>query len=215
MVRAILEGRKSQTRRIIAFREFTASDTPGYDWTFRDHRCLWHDYKADRFIREKCPYGTVGDRLWVRETWRIWDGPRVGGRLYAGCEPWDPDIVTGSIKSATLTQLQWLKSRHIEYRASSSDSDGPWRPSIFMPRWASRITLEITDVRVQRLQVISEGDAIAEGWEPSADGNPGNGGPCDWFRALWDSINGKRPGCAWGDNPWVWAVSFRPIEVQS
>jgi hypothetical protein len=87
-----------------------------------------------------------------------------------------------------------------------------WRPSIFMPRWASRILLEITEVRVQRVQDSSAGDCVAEGVNPTGTD------PCDIadsakdrYRDLWDSINGKRPGCAWADNPWVWALTFKRL----
>jgi hypothetical protein len=92
--------------------------------------------------------------------------------------------------------------------AYDPDSDLRWKPSIHMPRWASRITLEITGVRVERLRAISEADAYREGIPAWTD-------PAQTFNAsvrfgeLWDSINGKRPGCAWADNPWVWVLEFR------
>lgn len=100
------------------------------------------------------------------------------------------------------------------YRAddeSAVPADGRWRPSIHMPKWASRLTLEVTEVRVQRLQEISEDDARAEGPELWIDegGRRTQRNPKTAFRILWDSINGERKGCAWEDNPWVWSVSFR------
>ena len=85
---------------------------------------------------------------------------------------------------------------------ATDGGDGPWRPSIHMPRWASRITLEIADIRVERLCSISDAEAHAEGCATPATAARSH------FRNLWDSINGKREGCAWADNPWVWVVSF-------
>jgi hypothetical protein len=163
MVRAILDGSKTQTRRVA--KEF--DEMPNLDGILQ------------RFPRQNgCPYGTPGDRLWVRETWaHERDGtgcPDDTGVLYRATDPgWD-DEGTG------------LR----------------WRPSIFMPRIASRILLEITDVRVQRLQEISEEDARAEGCEPFAC-------PRDRFQGLWDTIHGSG---AWHANPWAWAITFRRIQ---
>ena len=89
---------------------------------------------------------------------------------------------------------------------------GTWRSPLFMPRWASRITLIVTDVRVQRVQEISEDDAIAEGWPgPVTELGFPVAKPLNWYERLWDSINAKRPGCSWADNPFVAAISFRVI----
>ena len=152
----------------------------------------------------------IGHRLWVKETWRLWESASFAS--FTG-EPLDPDIVTGSLKRH---DIEWLKSRPIEYRADSLDQT-PWRPSIFMPRWASRITLEITEVRVERLHDITEEEARAEGVErigitfrDDAHGRPdivpSLGGPYrDGFRILWSQINGPE---SWTANPWVWVVRF-------
>ena len=141
-------------------------------------------------------YRSQGSRLWVRETWLP---------CKHGCyDPWP----------LSRKAPQSPQEAFIQYRADLGDDldyAGHWRPSIFLPRWASRIMLEIIDVRVQRVQEISEGDAIAEGFRPCADGNPGNGGVFDWYRELWDSINAKR-GYQWSSNPWVWALTFRKLE---
>jgi len=168
MVRAILEGRKTQTRRMV--KPQPAIATPGcFDVT-------------------KCPYGVVGDCIWVRETWaRIHDG------ILHKLDP-EPDIRTphgngwSTVYRADGEPYHW------------SDYGVPWRPSIHMPRWASRITLEIVSIRVERLQDIREEGASAEG--------------VDWgtrrvfaFRDLWDSIYGN-----WDANPWVWVVEFRRVE---
>jgi hypothetical protein len=174
MVRALLEGRKTQTRRVIP----------------DGGRCLDLDddaedrYHAGTWGEEK--YGHPGERLWVRETWA-------------------PDPV-------------YEDERRVCYRATAADESCiRWKPSIFMPRWASRITLEVTEVRVQRLQDISEEDARAEGVAEGripADGQ--DDGRCVLhptrrraFEVGWDSINGDR--APWASNPWVWAISFRRL----
>jgi hypothetical protein len=177
MVRAILDGSKTQTRRVVKRHgdmEFDPQD-PHYG-------PYWLPYAAGDAEGEqakvRCPYGKPGDRLWVRETWAYEQGgtgcPDDTGILYRATDPgWD-DEETG------------LR----------------WRPSIYMPRRASRILLEITDIRVQRLQEISEGDARAEGCEPFAY-------PRDRFHGFWDTIHG--PG-SWAANPLVWAITFRRIQ---
>jgi hypothetical protein len=157
-----------------------------------------------------CPYGASGERLWVRETHRavrlksereIRINYRAGGEdriLNEDSEPWwryAADLLTGEGQ----TRGAYL---------------GDWRPSIFMHRCASRITLEITDVRVERLQEISEADAIAEGF--AADPIPGTP---DWtarraFRNLWETLNAPR-GFGWDVNPWVWVVSFKRVDLAS
>jgi hypothetical protein len=203
MVRAILDGRKTQTRRVVKriagigeVTEFQRSDTTGYDWIFRDKRSLWNDLTNSELV-DRCPCGYVGQRLWVRETWAT-DG------VYDDTRP-------------------SLLDEFVEpfYRASG-ESAGRWRLSIHMPRWASRITLEITNVRVERVQYISEADAIAEGVDPGCYncGEPqlpsGCGCqkpkplPVDAFIYLWDSINAKR-GYSWESNPWVFVVEFRRL----
>lgn len=201
MVRATLRDvdPKSQTRRVIkrisgkgSISEFGPSDTAGYDWHFRDKRMLWNDVNED-WLLEHCPYGAPGDHLWVRETW---DGVRLTGG-----------------------------SSLVSYRADGDTpvhDDGKWRPSIHMPRWASRITLEVTGVRVERVQDISESDALAEGvyatevyGEEESKATITSMPPrLDYrspFKSLWDSINAKR-GFGWDVNPHVWVVEFKVIK---
>ena len=124
-----------------------------------------------------CPYGKPGDRLWVRETHYVWS---------AGCQD-------GS-------------GRRIDYRATEPDAPCTWTPSIHMPRWASRLTLRVTDVRAERLNDISPEDAAAEGW-PGPDENDtiASAYPIAWYARLWDQINGPR---SYDSNPWVWVVAF-------
>lgn len=191
MVRAILDGRKTQTRRVckVAYHagEWAHAAHPARDGM----PVFWWDGQKGEAISGRaeftqkayetgaaCPYGQPGDRLWVRETWNCIDTGR-------------------------LTQRQdWVR-----YRATDGE-EMHWRPSIFMPRWASRITLEIVGVRVERVQDISEADALAEGVErvPTWAAYSMR----DKFWALWDSINGPR-GYGWNANPWVWVVEFKCI----
>lgn len=183
MVRAILEGRKSQTRRVIVpqpMRGHWIDRVKGYSEA-------WAEYFSNAKVHGtlSCPYGEVGDRLWVREAWR--KHPEFDYRGPGGC-------------------LYFADRGH--------KFDGPWKPSIHMPRWASRITLEVTSIRVERLRDISEEDAEAEGIQfirdvPDVDETLS---AKELFEVLWDSINGKR-GYGWKVNPWVWVVGFVPAKV--
>jgi len=174
MVRAILAGTKTQTRRV--------AKGEALRWLVRDG--FTPGFVADPGNR-LCPYGQPGDRLWVREShWWFKD---------------EHDPVTGYFPPP-------LTIEDVEYRADGEKPGRAWRPSIHMPRWASRITLEVTSVRVERLQDISEADAISEGI-PTSDVSPPDA--CRFaYRLLWESING--PG-SWDANPFVWVVSFRRI----
>jgi hypothetical protein len=167
MVRAILDGQKTQTRRIVKPQPSIEGQEP-------------------HLVR--CPYGVPGDRLWVRETWG------EGGMT----KPGDP----------------------ASYAADWPDAGAirKWRPSIHMPRWASRIDLEVTAVRVERLQAITEEDARAEGAAHRIARGGDLSGALEGetpiqhvahFRDLWDSINGERT--PWASNPWVWVVSFKRV----
>jgi hypothetical protein len=193
MVRAILEGRKTQTRRIVKLGfggSFGRSDTPGYDWTFRGSRrgCVhgdgsgcWQDLRHEQLLK-LCPYGRIGDRLWVREHCAIQQGNRVSNPHY---------FAEGPMPS--------LDDRHDAGLLKS-------KPSIHMPRWASRISLEITGVRVERLNEITLSDVAAEGVPPN---NEAGWDSVESFRSLWESINGAG---SWAANPWVWVVEFRRLE---
>jgi hypothetical protein len=171
MVQAILDDRKTQTRRV-------ANEFAGMP-------CL--DGILKRFPRQNgCRYGAPGDRLWVRETWQrnIGNGPPIIYRADHGeaTGVYKPDPASGAWEIAV----------------------SGWRPSIFMRRLDSRILLEITDVRVERLQEISEDDARAEGYSPKS-----HHFPTGWFRDIWESINGTG---SWDANPWVWAITFRRLQ---
>ncbi|UEP42708.1 hypothetical protein [Burkholderia sp. B21-005] len=241
MVRAILEGRKTQTRRVVTVR---GEQPPAWATFASEGHSLMQDGKprpvgsfywseeqqagkplktlrrwpvlpekhpmAGDWYWTPSPYGKISDRLWVREAWQHSNHP-LG--------PYDADCL-------------------VHYRADYiDDPHGPdgekspegkyrvWRPSIHMPRAASRITLEITGVRVERLQSISEADAISEGievfetddpdlqgmWRDYSEDGMASGNPIGSFLTLWDGINAAR-GYGWEANPWVWALEFRRIE---
>jgi len=184
MVRAILDGSKTQTRRVVKDAQPAGIGRCHWSKTGWAHLRLSGGCSCQPV---RCPYGTPGDRLWVRETFAQGVEGCPGG---------------------------------ISYRADHFDpkGDGPahpmkWRPSIFMPRAASRILLEITDVRVQRLQEVSADDCRAEGhpadWSRSPDPEVHNDAARDWYMDLWQSINGSD---SWHANPWVWAITFRRLE---
>lgn len=200
MVKAILEGRKTMTRRVNSIGEYDISD-------------------------KKCPYGVVGDRLWVRETWQSFFSEEVTQNHQQG-----PRSFSGVPAETAKGHYMFFY-----YRADGEAPDDPkygkavWRPSIFMPRWVSRITLEVTDIKVERLQDITEEDAIAEGihlcagideegythgyhWGPVSDAELLFNSAADAYRKLWDSINGQKPGKTWNDNPWVWVIEFKEVK---
>lgn len=189
MVRAILDGRKTQTRRIVKLK-------PGQQVDERDDGSSWPwtDYDgADMWDWLPCPYGQPGDRLWVRESFMPapLDTP-----------PSQPTPTSWSIAYAAGGQEE--KTAPPGYNPMLYNYER-WSPSIHMPRWASRITLEITAVRVERLQEIGEADAQAEG----CTGSPlGPAADLLLFRTLWESIHGPE---SWAANPWVWVVEFRRV----
>jgi hypothetical protein len=189
MVRALLAGWKTQTRRIIK------PVQPRVDGR----------WPAGRDPVPDCPFGRPGDRLWVRETWaleQLDDGERV---------VWAADRAAA-----------WRSSMEDCFYLESSYEPERWRSSIYMPRWASRLTLEVTGVRVERLQDISVVDAIAEGigrlkrgtWTDYSEEMSASGwlDPRNSFQSLWTSINGTG---SWAANPWVWAIEFRRVEADA
>jgi hypothetical protein len=170
MVKALLAGRKTQTRRVL--------------------------FNQRAYDLDKCPYGQPGDRLWVRETWQHSNHP------YG---PYDEDCMV-------FYRADFLGDVHGPDGEKSSEGRYRfWRPSIHMPRVASRLTLEITGVRVERLQEISDADCIAEGTPGGHGAIPGylyNATPLEHYHWLWNDINGRG---AWEINPWVWVLKFRVL----
>ena len=207
MVRAILAGTKTQTRRVVNLpadakhvcywappsgRSESGYADPGVNYwtpdpageTDSNHLC-------------PCPYGQPGDRLWVREA-------------FSG--PWCMEAQDGM---AAVPPSKWGESSRVWYWADGDPTYGDWtkpRPSIHMPRWASRILLEVIAVRVERLQDISEADAVAEGvdFAGHTDEIMHDYSPDERFSMLWESINGAG---SWNENPWVWVVEFRRVEA--
>lgn len=212
MIRAILEGRKAQTRRVVKFKNTFLKGLPGQLQEHREMKAcypmprggfvFWSDEVGKEFSDYAypndgggclCPYGKIGERLWVRETWGVHP-------FLNGIKPSDLD--------------EGVARRSLTYRADIPENDSQqshfaWRPSIFMPRWASRIVLDVVNIRVERVQGISHNDACVEGApsEPKLN-NYGTGSIyVDWYAELWDEINTKR-GFGWNVNPFVWVTEF-------
>ena len=189
MVRALIDGRKTQTRRTLKpqpdFRGGAGDYHDAEEWGWEDE----DGYHVS--VLDIAPNGyRVGDRLWVRETWAM-----VPYTAYLHSEGVQMTAHAGTHEAAI-------------YRAGFDRSQGGirWRPSIHMPRWASRLTLAVTDVRVQRLQEIGEDDAVSEGCPCQTDDDLSGMEARGWFRDLWDSPNAKR--APWDSNPWVVALTF-------
>lgn len=175
MVQAILDGRKTMTRRVCKLKRVVE---PEYSYPAQtENPPLWWDFyecSGISYERIKCPFGKIGDRLWVREMW------------------------------AYATDFG-NSTDHVFYKASYKngriyDDVTMWKPSIFMPRRIARITLEITNVRVDKLVTLNYNDAIKEGFES-----------IEQFKCLWDKINSKKENCLWQDNPYVWILEFRRV----
>ena len=169
MVRALLDGRKTQTRRII-------KPQPAYiDEKGTAYQAVSIDEPSNlEYHPAQYPYGQPGDLLWVRESFTMYDDQPL-------------------------------------YKTGKHDDMMKWKPSIHMPRWASRLTLKIKEIRVERLQDISNEDAVAEGIGTPLDMRYA---ALDEFKPLWDSINAKRHHgkYAWDKNPWVWVIVFEVIK---
>ena len=220
MVRAILDGRKTQTRRIMKVQP-SEGFTPMNMSLEPDYKARWYTpgiVDKDGYLQPaskevfgvsnenegySCPFGAVGDRIWVRET----SGLQVRRDALGG---------TGEFRVYRASNPDAIRFT----TASGKDYPIKWTPSIHMPRWASRITLEITDVRVERLNDISEGGATAEGVPPAGSLLPDYPGTFltpkgDFatakvaFQRLWESIYGEEN---WQDNPWVWVIEFKRVE---
>ena len=217
MVRAILDGRKTVTRRVVRMPKVWESNPgalpglvetrEGPAWSWEGCAYQMHEWLPHRaFI--KCPYGQPRDRLWVRETHQV---ELLGATGRGGV--YDSHYAISYKADGAERELRYKGAHGTDPYLKASDRDS-WRPSIHMPRWACRLTLYVVSVRVERLQEISDGDCEAEGVRPSVDGNgkdwlPDETGWRRTFRQLWDSINGKRSGCAWADSPWVLRVEFK------
>ncbi|WP_174634476.1 hypothetical protein [Yersinia thracica] len=234
MVQAILSGRKTQTRRIMKVQpenphlglrriieSKNSSENGKYFWSQSD--ACGTKPRSKTF---SCPLGQPGDQLWVRETFALL------GNEDGVCVDWQDNMVKGDEQEAARIYKASCEQRHGDYGLYSIPNsaywkpdttnmkyEGTWRPSIHMPRWASRINLMITGVRVERLNDISQEDAQAEGmeltgWRPTYS-DPDSGGeyetPYDNFAELWISIYGEE---SWEANPWVWVIEFERMEAK-
>lgn len=227
MVNAILAGRKTQTRRIVKPQPVDCGDIKHLVDEYFSRQVTGDGMREDF----KCPYGKIGDRIWVRETWRPSRQPQNGGLSVMGIKFAADDSIIPDQRADKL----WTMAR-----ANS------WRPSIHMPRWASRIALEITGVRVERLNDITESDSEAEGVSPHVEqkwwqgyykndplchtclpAKPDGSAPDSLievkpyrdlshmnrtakreYELLWNRINGPD---SWQQNPWVWVIEFKRI----
>lgn len=201
-VPAILEGRKTMTRRIVkpqpgegSYLAHYSAASPHWTWA-----------KGYRTYRRRCPYGMVGDHLWIKEAW-LYVGPGSGSELE---DQWE-----------LMSDPENQTVRNVWYRATHENPITlKWESPLFMPRWASRVLLEVVNVKAERVQGISRKDADAEGlcsWSNEATGQRYYGikhadvwetDPRQAFARLWDSIHGKG---AWERNDWVWAIEFKKV----
>lgn len=215
MVQAIWSGHKSQTRRVVKEElivwqaEFESGNLP---------HVIRSEPSLQYYLENRCPFGQIGDQLWVRETWHV--EPNVQGWSMDENEPctgWI-EYKAGGSKEVTAPNFDAVQRCFPKGEVDWDFLPSDWRPSIFMPRWASRIQLEITNIRIERLNDISEQDAESEGC--IAD-------PCDHarqicedigccgptakghFKYIWESINGAN---SWDKNPWVWVIEFKVIQ---
>lgn len=232
-VRAILEGRKTQTRRtrgledvnnypgILSGRSAFFAEELGYKGLAKSDYYIKNKMDYAKYpglyywflgqqgteinpIPVKYPYGQPGDRLWVRETWALLELDSYGliaGIAYRADGEMSPNVL---IHHQKIPNEKWSQ-------VTRQFQDGrKWRPSIHMPRWASRITLEVVDKWIERVQDISIDDIYAEGCPPISSDKDGSE-LYEWYFDLWDSLNAKR-GFSWEFNPWVFATEFKKIE---
>ncbi|HBR1771908.1 TPA: hypothetical protein MDL34_000464 [Klebsiella pneumoniae] len=242
MVRALLDGRKTQTRRIVKGTDGAMKFCKEWDINGKEVFVVLgekdHTGMNPVLGAISCPFGAVGDRIWVRETWATL------GNEDGCCIDWEGNLCKGDERSAARIYRASCEQRPGDYGLWSIPDDaywkphtkehkfeGAWRPSIHMPRWASRILLEITDVRVERLNAISPEDAESEGLERTNftgfGDEPGLPSypepdvyfdplkkqwkeyPPEAFAGLWESIYGEG---SWLANPWVWVIEFKRVE---
>jgi hypothetical protein len=207
-VYAIFAGSKTVTRRVVK-----PQPDPGFPF-FRfvpgteKNAGLWLGYASAGSLAYtvRCPYGVPGDRLWVRETWGLAD---MFLRGECALDDFHADRTVAAYVGDVPGPYDVAELReHVVYRADN-DREFHWRSSTNMPRWASRLTLEVTAVRVERLQEITTDDLAAEGFRGTIGYGP------MWFenwREAWGRDNAKR-GFGWESNPWVWVVGFKQVEA--
>ncbi|MFF6553901.1 hypothetical protein ACET39_10740 [Pseudomonas aeruginosa] len=209
MVRAILEGRKTVTRRVMKPQP-TPSKDGGHHWPCNVHQSMLHVERELQngegcwcgLAEAACPFGQPGERLWVREAWTI-----DLLAAYSTKKGYDSEYELRYRTDDASREIHVAPGEPDPYLALYDSQRGDWRPSIHMPRWASRILLEITAVRVERLQDITPNQCIAEGAWREKDKELGRGQEAiAAFADLWRSTGGD-----WGANPWVWVVEFKRV----
>jgi hypothetical protein len=218
MVRATLADLKTNTRRVVKLNASGRVELKGKQWHIQDPDVVLG-----------CPYGVPGDRLWVRETWHIEGESRIGDDpskiVRVAYRPNSAAAITGgwSQESKEFNRPAGELGPCANMSTFRADGNIRWRPAIFMPRWASRITLEVADVRAERLQDITLEDICAEGvknalaeamWGPRWWVDAPEASEIDtrdMFSKLWDSINAKR-GFGWDTNPYVWRIAFKRVQ---
>ena len=214
MVRAILDGRKTRTRRPLKPQLYDdAKIIIGEIGSSKGVAYIGDSMSGGHVTRVVSPYGQVGDRLWVRETFCL--EHQVEGDQpppFGDSRPirWEFEGMESDPEGADM----WVQPHYratdptpeLAYEDSNGEPTVRWKPSIHMPRWASRITLEITEIRVERVQEITEEEAISEGFFPD-DGVS----EVYCFSEAWDSLYAKK-GLGWYANPWVWVLTFRRVE---
>ncbi|WP_414618665.1 hypothetical protein [Serratia liquefaciens] len=242
MVRAILDGRKTQTRRVMKVQPSVHFHPMNISFEL-DYSARWYTpvvVDKDGYLQPAksqafgvagedegyaCPFGAVGDRLWVRETFATLgneDGCAIdwNENLVKGAGPEAARIYRASCEQKSGNYGLWSIPDIADWKPHTWNVqyEGTWVPSIHMPRWASRILLEITAVRVERLNDISQADAIAEGGppsHPSIDAVSRDYGFPDfsrsWLAQTWQHIYGEE---SWSANPWVWVIEFKRVEVR-
>ncbi|WP_273839364.1 hypothetical protein [Providencia rettgeri] len=224
MVRAILDGRKTQTRRIVKHQRHPSQEIKLCD----DGFFHWSMIGAEKPLSAiNYEYGRVGDRLWVRETYSLL------GNEDACPIDWNDNIVNDKTEAARIYRAScaqksgdyglWSIPDEADWKPHTEEMkfEGSWTPSIHMPRWASRITLEITDVRVERLNNISPRDVVAEGliklpatgryvrFQGAQHFGLAYDNHKDAFADLWDEVS--KPDCNYESNPWVWVIEFKRV----
>lgn len=189
MVLALLSGHKTQTRRIAHQFDQQERYEPFKYLNRAGNKVFGKNFDGVHELSNiHCPYGQPGDRLWVQEAWRT--DPNQNGQAASNFKAWPVRYEADN----TINKCG----------AFYGSTNGTLRKPLHMPRWASRILLEVTDIRVERLQDISEADSVAEGGPPR---HP-NGTACGWFQKIWEQINGDG---SWNANPWVWVIEFKRI----
>lgn len=213
LVRAILSGQKTQTRRIL--NPQSAENHPhdgGTKWVLARGRhtpvgSVGHLSLQDQMGRN-CPLGQPGDRIYVRETWQ---GPLMSSKEWEEHYFSGADDLPAHFRTPAHCQYAADGGPPPEFMTMDDELVSRWKPSIHMPKWAARIWLEITGVRVQRLQSITEADCLAEGATGGHGAIPGytySATPLEHFRHIWESTGGD-----WAANPWVWVVDFKTIST--